>query len=46
MANELKKVGLIFTQEGAVDFKKTLQDISLEMNKNYNKKLILEIILF
>lgn len=37
MANELKKVGLIFTQEGAVDFKKTLQDISLEMNKNYNQ---------
>lgn len=37
MANELKKVGLIFTQEGAVDFKKTLQDVNLELNKNYNQ---------
>ena len=37
MANELKKVGLVFTQEGAIDFKKTLQEISLEMNKNYNQ---------
>lgn len=37
MSNELKRVGLIFTQEGAVDFKKTLQDINLEMNKNYNQ---------
>ena len=37
MANELKKVGLVFTEEGAVDFKKTLQEISLELNKNYNQ---------
>lgn len=37
MANELKRVGLVFTQEGAVDFKKTLQDINIEMNKNYNQ---------
>lgn len=37
MANELKKVGLVFTQEGAVDFKKTLQEVNLEMNKNYNQ---------
>lgn len=37
MSNELKRVGLVFTQEGAVDFKKTLQDINLEMNKNYNQ---------
>ena len=37
MANELQKVGLVFTEEGAVDFKKTLQDISLELNKNYNQ---------
>lgn len=35
--NELKKVGLVFTQEGAVDFKKSLQEINLEMNKNYNQ---------
>lgn len=37
MADELKRVGLIFTQEGAVDFKKSLQEINLEMNKNYNQ---------
>lgn len=37
MANELQKVGLVFTEEGAVDFKKTLQDINLELNKNYNQ---------
>lgn len=35
--NDLKRVGLIFTQEGAVDFRKTLQDINIEMNKNYNQ---------
>ena len=38
MANELKRVGLVFTQEGAVDFKKSLQEISLELNKNYNQQ--------
>lgn len=37
MANELQKVGLVFKEEGAVDFKKTLQEINLEMNKNYNQ---------
>lgn len=37
MSNELKRVGLVFTQEGAVDFKKTLQEINLELNKNYNQ---------
>ena len=35
--NDLKRVGLIFKEEGAVDFKKTLQEINLEMNKNYNQ---------
>ena len=30
MANELQKVGLVFTQEGAVDFKKTLKEVNLE----------------
>lgn len=35
--NDLKRVGLIFKEEGAVDFKKTLQDINIEMNKNYNQ---------
>lgn len=37
MANELKRVGLVFTEEGAVDFKKSLQEINLELNKNYNQ---------
>ena len=37
MANELQKVGLVFTEEGAIDFKKSLQDINLELNKNYNQ---------
>lgn len=37
MANELKKVGLVFTEEGAIDFKKTLQDINLELSNNYNQ---------
>lgn len=37
MANELKRVGLVFKEEGAVDFKKTLQEINIEMNKNYNQ---------
>lgn len=35
--NELKRVGLVFTEEGAVDFKKTLQEVNLELNKNYNQ---------
>lgn len=37
MADDLKRVGLIFKEEGAVDFRKTLQDINIEMNKNYNQ---------
>lgn len=37
MGNELKRVGLVFAEEGAIDFKKTLQDINIEMNKNYNQ---------
>ncbi len=37
MTNDLKRVGLVFTQEGAVDFKKTLQEVNLELNKNYNQ---------
>lgn len=37
MADELKRVGLVFTQDGAVDFKKTLQEVNLELNKNYNQ---------
>ncbi len=37
MSNELKRVGLVFTQEGAVDFKKALQEVNLELNKNYNQ---------
>lgn len=37
MADELKRVGLVFKQDGAVDFKKTLQEVNIELNKNYNQ---------
>lgn len=37
MADELKRVGLVFTEKGAKDFKKTLTEINLELNKNYNQ---------
>ena len=37
MADDLKRVGLILTAEGATDFKKTLQEVNLEINKNYNE---------
>lgn len=37
MSDDLKRVGLVFKEDGAVDFKKTLQDINIEMNKNYNQ---------
>ena len=37
MADDLRRVGLVFTQEGAVDFKKSLQEVNLELNKNYNQ---------
>lgn len=37
MADDLKRVGLVFKEDGAVDFKKTLQEVSLELNKNYNQ---------
>ena len=37
LADELKRVGLIFDQKGGTDFKRTLQEINIEMNKNYNQ---------
>lgn len=37
MADDLKRVGLVFKEDGAVDFRKTLQEINLELNKNYNQ---------
>lgn len=37
MADELKRVGLVFKEEGAVDFRKTLQEINVELSKNYNQ---------
>ena len=37
MADDLKRVGLIFKEDGAVDFKKTLQEVNIELNKNYNQ---------
>ena len=38
MTNDLKRVGLVFTSEGAVDFKKTLQEINLEMKIDENSQ--------
>ena len=37
MADDLRRVCLLFNEEGAVDFKKSLQEINLELNKNYNQ---------
>lgn len=37
MADDLRRVGLVFKEDGAVDFKKSLQEINLELNKNYNQ---------
>ena len=37
MADDLRRVGLVFTEKGAVDFKKSLQEVNLELNKNYNE---------
>ena len=37
MSNDLKRVGLVFEENGAVNFKKTLQEVNIEMNKNYNQ---------
>lgn len=37
MADDLRRVGLVFTEKGAIDFKKSLQEVNIEMNKNYNQ---------
>lgn len=37
MADDLKRVGLIFSADGVKDFKKTMQEVNLEINKNYNE---------
>ncbi|MBQ3408905.1 MAG: phage tail tape measure protein [Clostridia bacterium] len=37
MADDLKRVGLIFKADGSVDFRKSLQEVNLELNKNYNQ---------
>lgn len=37
MADDLKRVGLRFTAEGAVDFKKSLKDISAATKENYTE---------
>ncbi len=36
MADDLKRVGLVFRADGSTDFVKTLKEINIEMNKNYN----------
>ena len=37
MADDLKRVGLIFKADGAVDFKATLTSINTELTKNKNE---------
>lgn len=37
MADDLRRVGLVFKEDGAVDFKKSLQEVNLELTKNYNQ---------
>lgn len=37
MSDNLQRVGLVFKEEGAIDFRKTLQEVNIEMNKNYNQ---------
>ncbi len=37
MSDDLRRVGLVFTEKGAVDFKKSLQEVNIEMSKNYNQ---------
>ncbi len=37
MADDLKRVGLVFKEDGAADFRKTLQEVNLALNKNYNQ---------
>ncbi len=37
MADDLKRVGLVFKEDGAVNFRKSLQEVNIEMNKNYNQ---------
>lgn len=37
MADELKRVGLVFKSDGSTDFVKTLKEVNLELNSNYNQ---------
>ena len=37
MNNDLQRIGVVFTSEGEVDFKKTMQEINLALNENYNQ---------
>lgn len=37
MADELKRVGLVFKADGSTDFRKILQEVNVELNKNYNQ---------
>lgn len=37
MADDLKRVGLVFTSEGAVDFKKSLTEINSSVRENYTE---------
>ena len=37
MSNELQRVGLVFKEDGAADFRKSLQNVNAELQKNYNE---------
>lgn len=37
MNNDLKRVGLVFTADGAVDFKKSLNEINSSLKENYSE---------
>lgn len=37
MADDLKRVGLVFKEDGAVDFRKSLQLVNAELRENYNQ---------
>lgn len=37
MNNELKRVGLVFKEDGAADFRKSLQLVNAELSKNYSE---------
>jgi len=37
MADDLKRVGLVFTADGAIDFKKSLSEVNSSIKENYSE---------